>query len=29
MTTWLANNPVSFDGQVDVVKVDETALGGK
>ena len=29
MTNWLANNPVSFDGQVNVVQVDETALGGK
>ena len=29
MTTWLSNNPVQFDGRVNVIHVDETAVGGK
>ena len=29
MTTHLAQNPVQFDGVVNVIHVDETAIGGK
>ena len=29
MTTWLSINPVQFDGRVNVIHVDETAVGGK
>ena len=29
MTTWLSNNPVQFDGRVNAIHVDETAVGGK
>ena len=29
MTTWLSQNPIQFNGTVNVLNVDETAIGGK
>ena len=28
MTTWLTQNPVRFNGNVNIINVDETAIGG-
>ena len=29
MTTWLSQNPIQFNGTMNVLHVDETAIGGK
>ena len=29
MTTWLWQNPIQFNGIMNVLNVDETAIGGK
>ena len=29
MTTWLSQNPIQFNGTMNVLNVNETAIGGK
>ena len=29
MTTWLGQNPIQFNGTINIVHIDETAIGGK
>ena len=29
MTTWLSQNPIQFNGTMNVLNFDETAIGGK